>query len=40
MKQQEIETARDDSESFLGKRLNVPIDDDDCDFRKRVCLGL
>jgi len=23
---------------FLGKRYKVPIDDDDCEFRKRVCL--
>lgn len=39
VKQQEIE-SNIETENFLGKRLNVPIDDDDCEFRKRVCLGL
>ena len=36
LKQQEVESGFKD-EFFLGKRLHVPIDDDDCDFKRRVC---
>jgi hypothetical protein len=39
LKQEKIDSSVEPP-SILGKRLNIPIDDDDCDFRKRVCMGL
>ena len=36
LKQQQVESGYKE-DFFLGKRLHVPIDDDDCDFKRRVC---
>jgi hypothetical protein len=37
-RQQEIETGITADDGIVGKRLHVPIDDDDCEFRKRVSI--
>ena len=39
-RQIEMNEPRDGEQSFLGKRVKCEVDDDDCEFRKRVCMGI